>query len=111
MPSKVPPFFRAGMSSTVNFVLEEKENILVVPLRAVKKLGDKSYIFVKANGDKTQEQQIQTGLENTLNVEVVSGLKQGDEVVIPTIKMIQDLNKKFQHRRGPTNPLQKSNNN
>jgi len=109
VPRKVPAFFRAGMSATVNFVLSAKSNILILPLHAVKKISDKSYIFVKAKDDKPKEQQIKTGLENTLNIEVVSGLNEGDEVVVPTVKMIQDLNKKFQRRRGPRNPLQKRN--
>lgn len=108
VPNKVPSFFRAGMSATVDFILSEKKDILTLPLNAVKKIGDQSYVFVRDKGDKTKELQIKTGLENTLNIEVESGLKQGDEVVIPTVKMIQELNKKFERRRrGPTNPLQK----
>ncbi len=109
VPQKVPSFFRAGMSATVNFILSEKNGILVLPLSAVKKLGDKSYVFVKDKGDKTKDLQISVGLENMVNVQVASGLKEGDEVVIPTIKMVQDLNQKFQRRRGPTNPLQRRN--
>ncbi|MEE8638258.1 MAG: efflux RND transporter periplasmic adaptor subunit, partial [Candidatus Margulisiibacteriota bacterium] len=31
LPGRVPAFFRAGMSTTVNFVLQEKNNILILP--------------------------------------------------------------------------------
>ncbi|MBU0572931.1 MAG: efflux RND transporter periplasmic adaptor subunit [Candidatus Margulisbacteria bacterium] len=107
LPEKVPAFFRSGMSATVEFILEEKDGILVVPMRAVKKLGDKSYVFMKNGKGKVESVQIKTGLENSVNVQVESGLKEGDELVIPTVKMIEDLNAKFSRRRGPTNPLQK----
>ncbi|MFH1347927.1 MAG: HlyD family efflux transporter periplasmic adaptor subunit, partial [Candidatus Margulisiibacteriota bacterium] len=110
-PKNVPAFFRAGMSATVNFVLEQKENILILPLNAVKKIGDRSYVFIRKNEKKTESLQIKTGLENSLHVQVESGLSDGDEVVIPTIKMVEDLNAGSQRRRGPTNPLQRRNNN
>lgn len=111
LPGRVPAFFRAGMSTTVNFVLQEKNNILILPLRAVKKIGNQSYVFLQKKEDKKPEAvQIKTGLENTLNIEVVGGLSEGDKVVIPTIKMIEELQAKFERRhRGPTNPLEKRN--
>ena len=107
-PGKVPPFFRAGMSANVNFIMQEKKDVLLLPLRAVKKIGDRSYVFVRKNGKKEPEPlQIETGLENTMHIEVVSGLLDGDEVFIPTIKMIEQLTAR--RRRGPVNPLQKRN--
>ena len=110
-PGRVPKFFRAGMSATVNFVLQERDNILVLPLNAVKKIGNQSYVFIQKK-NKTEALQIKTGLENNANIEVAGGLSEGDEVFIPTVKMIQDLQARFERRRrGPVNPLQKRNNN
>jgi len=107
-PGRVPAFFRAGMSATVNFVLRQKDNILVLPLNAVKKIGNQSYVFVqKQKGKSPEDLQIKAGLENSSHIEVVSGLNEGDEVFVPTIKMIEKLQAKFQRRRGPTNPLQR----
>ncbi|MBU0671691.1 MAG: HlyD family efflux transporter periplasmic adaptor subunit, partial [Candidatus Margulisbacteria bacterium] len=111
VPGRVPAFFRAGMSATVNFILSEQKDVLVLPLNAVKKAGNQTYVFIqKQQGKKPEPLQIKAGLENSLNVEVVSGVKQGDEVVIPTVKMIEQLNSRFEHRRGPVNPLQKKSN-
>jgi macrolide-specific efflux system membrane fusion protein len=108
LPGKVPAFFRAGMSATVNFVLQEKNNVLLLPLSAVKKIGDRSYVFVQQkDGKKPEPIQIKTGLENTLNLQIEDGLSEGDEVFIPNVEMLEDLNKKFTRRRGPTNPLQR----
>ncbi|MEA3494358.1 MAG: efflux RND transporter periplasmic adaptor subunit [Candidatus Margulisiibacteriota bacterium] len=110
LPDKVPSFFRAGMSATVNFVLREKNGIMLLPLNVVKKIGNKSYVFIlPKDSKKTKDVQVKLGLENDIHVEVVSGLSEGDEVLVPTAKMVQDLRSKFERRRGPTNPLQKKN--
>jgi len=112
LPESVPQFFRAGMSATVSFVLREKSGILLLPLNVVKKVGDKSYIFKMSKGAKEPEAvQIKTGLENDMHIEVDSDLSEGDEIVVPTAKMVQDLRSKFERRRGPVNPLQRRNNN
>lgn len=110
-PEKVPEYFRSGMSTTVNFILEEKKDALLLPLNTIKKISNQSYIFqsVKSTG-KTRSAQIKTGLENTQHVEVLSGLKEGDKVVIPDKKMISDLEAKLSHgQHGPMNPFQKRN--
>lgn len=110
--SRIPSFFRAGMSATVDFILEEKENVLLLSLDAIKKVGLKSYVFVKDEKDgKVNLLAIEIGLENTKNAEILGGLTEGREVIIPDIGMVQKLNEKYSnnHRRGPMNPFQKRN--
>ncbi len=108
IPDEVPSFFRSGMSATVNFITQEKDNVLLIPIRAIKKIGTSTYAFQYNNGTKTAKPiQIKTGLENTTNIELISGLKEGDKIVIPDKKMITDLESSFEHRRGPMNPFQR----
>ena len=90
LPLKVPPFFRSGMSATINFTLDEKKDVLYLPLNAIKKNGKQAYCFIRKDGAIVAER-IKTGLENNDNVEVINNLKEGDEVVIPTAKLAQDL--------------------
>jgi macrolide-specific efflux system membrane fusion protein len=45
-PQEVPSFFRSGMNATVEFIVEDKRDILIVPLEAVNKNGE-SYVLVK----------------------------------------------------------------
>jgi len=106
LPSRVPSFFRSGMSATVNFTQQEKKGVLLLPLNAFKKVSGRSYVFIRnTDTGKTSGVQIETGLENTNHVEVVSGLKEGDEVAIPTSAMVESLSR--ERRRGPINPFQK----
>ncbi|MFH1386240.1 MAG: efflux RND transporter periplasmic adaptor subunit [bacterium] len=98
IPERIPPFFRAGMSATVNFFQNEKQDVLVLPTKAIKKRGKISYVFmVKKEGEKPSSLQVETGLENGDNIEIVSGLKLGDKVVVPTKELIDSLSR----RRGP----------
>ena len=82
LPESVPVFFRSGMSATINFMMDERNNVLVLPLTAVKKKGGRSYIFQRPNG-KVKATQVQTGLENDDKAEIVSGLAEGEQVVLP----------------------------
>jgi macrolide-specific efflux system membrane fusion protein len=109
LAASVPSFFRSGMSANVTFTLSEKKGALLLPLNAFKKVSSRSYVFVldKKTG-KTASLQITTGLENSDHVEIISGLKEGDEVLIPTAKMIESISN--DHRPGPMNPFQKKDN-
>ncbi|MFA6430844.1 MAG: efflux RND transporter periplasmic adaptor subunit [Candidatus Margulisiibacteriota bacterium] len=88
LPYNVPSFFRAGMSATVNFEMEEKSNVLYLPLTAIKKKNKRSYAFIRQN-DKIEAVEVQTGMENNENVEIVSGLGEGQVVVVPTALIIK----------------------
>jgi len=91
-PVSVPPYFRSGMSATVNFFQNAKENILVLPVNAVRKLKGSSVVFLKTKDPKGYDTtQVKTALENNENIEIESGLSEGQEVIIPTSKMVQDI--------------------
>jgi macrolide-specific efflux system membrane fusion protein len=104
LPSAVPAFFRSGMSATVNFTLSERKAVLVLPLNAVKKRNGNPYVFIKKKDEKDPKPvRIESGQENTENIEIVSGLSEGDEVIIPTTQMVQSA---FERMRGiPFNPF------
>jgi len=104
LPQKVPSFFRSGMSATVNFMMDERKDVLTLPINAVKKSGGRSFAFIQENGN-VKAVQIKTGLENTENLELLSGLKEGQELVIPTTKIAQDAMQQNQARGGPFNFL------
>ena len=73
---------KVGMSVNINVATNEKSEILMIPLRAIKiNNGEKSVEILKAD-NTTEEVKITTGLEGDGGmVEVKSGVKEGDEVV------------------------------
>lgn len=88
----VPLFFRSGQSATVNFQLEKKDNVLLLPTNAVKKADGQNYIFVKGDGDKKiKPVKVNIGLESGDQTEIVDGVTEGMLVIIPDPKTLKDL--------------------
>jgi HlyD family secretion protein len=75
------PAARPGMTANVNIVVDERQNVLVVPNRAIRTQGKQRFVTVVFEGQRIQTA-VQTGLSNDSMTEVTSGLKEGDEVVI-----------------------------
>lgn len=91
-PDKVPPFMRSGMTANVVFNVNEKDNILLAPSEAIQQGNDGQYYVLKAGaqkGAKPQTVAIQTGLSDGKQTEVVSGLNEGDKVLIKTFSASQ----------------------
>jgi macrolide-specific efflux system membrane fusion protein len=87
-PNKVPDFMRSGMTANVLFSIGKKDDALVVPSEAIQFGDDGSYVRVP--GDKHPEKRaVTTGLSNGKETEIVSGLNEGDTVLIRTVKFDQ----------------------
>lgn len=74
---------RGGMTATANIVVDQRQNALLVPNRAIKNTRGVRTVQVLQNGQLV-EKQILTGLSNDLNSEVLQGLNAGEEVAIVT---------------------------
>ena len=83
LPDKVPGFFRSGMSANIDVVRDKKENILMLPVDAVKKFKDKSFVHMKAQEKgKPERREVTTGISDDENIEIISGLNEGDTVTV-----------------------------
>lgn len=99
-PSSVSPELRESMQNKVYFevknlpntvklgdmadftiVTAKRENVLIVPRNAVKNYMGNDYVEILENGSK-KERYIEKGLETPTAVEVVNGLKEGDQVIL-----------------------------
>ena len=100
LPDKVPDIFRSGMSATVNIVEKAKDDILILPLAAVKKNKEGSYVLLAGTaGKKPAERKVETGVSDEKNVEIVSGLTTEDKVLMTVQKY------KASTAKSGTNPL------
>ncbi|MBU4346906.1 MAG: HlyD family efflux transporter periplasmic adaptor subunit [Candidatus Omnitrophica bacterium] len=83
----VPQIMRSGMNTSVDFIQSSKENVLLIPSEAVLTQGDKTYVLVRG-ADNTQviKQPVELGMSDETNVEVISGLKPQDTVLINSEK-------------------------
>jgi macrolide-specific efflux system membrane fusion protein len=87
-PENAPPFFRSQMTANVDFILQKKEKAVLVPTAAVRESrsgsGEKEVLVPGPNGQPVS-QTVQTGIDNGDQVEVLSGLKPGDSILIRRI--------------------------
>lgn len=87
LPEAVPSFFRSGMNATVDFIDQNKENILIVPLAAVLKEKGNDYVLVgQANSAEPVKTRVTLGMSDDKNVEIISGITENDKVILKTKK-------------------------
>ena len=73
---------KPGMTANLVILSDKRENVLIIPLRAVKERDNKKIVRIPIDSKNFQEITIETGLiGNNGIIEVVSGLKQGDKVI------------------------------
>ena len=77
--------YRLGMNGDVALVLEQKKNVLSIPLIALIQREDKSYVEILVDDDQIVEREIEIGLETDDFIEIVSGLTKDDLVLIPSV--------------------------
>jgi RNase P/RNase MRP subunit p29 len=70
---------RPGQKGTVVLSATQRENTVVLPLSAVAGRTDKGRV-VKVDGSKTREIEVKLGATDGANIEILSGLKDGDTV-------------------------------
>ena len=74
---------KMGMNCSAEIIIQSKENVLTVPVEAVSTRKDEYYVSLT---DGT-EAKVEVGLYDDTNIEIVSGLTEGDEVYLPvTVK-------------------------
>ena len=74
---KQPPTLYPNLTLEANIIIQIKKNVLTLPRKFI---IDDEYV-IKENGDKVK---IQTGLKDYKIVEIISGISEKDELVIPT---------------------------
>jgi RND family efflux transporter MFP subunit len=73
---------RDSMSATAEVVVERHNNVLLIPNTVIQGTLQNPMVVVLADG-KQEQRQITLGLSDGFNTEVLSGLEEGEEVVVP----------------------------
>ncbi len=72
---------KPGMTADVVIETDKKENVLIISRAALKKINGEKIVRVFKKG-KAEDRKIEIGLEGDEYVEVISGLADGEEVII-----------------------------
>ncbi len=79
---------RSGYSANAEIVLETVKNVLTIPESSLQFVGDDTFVMLKGDDGKYRMQKVDTGLSDGVNIEVRSGLIEGDVVRGP--KIVED---------------------
>jgi len=96
---KNPSPFRPGMSASVDIYTSRKTNVLTVPIQAVTTRTDttkkemtgientRTLVFV-SDGTRALARDVKTGIQDNVNIEILSGLTEGEEVIVQPFSAI-----------------------
>ncbi|MBK6939230.1 MAG: efflux RND transporter periplasmic adaptor subunit [Planctomycetes bacterium] len=72
---------KVGMAVDVLLGTDEVEHAIAVPRGALVKEGERAIVYVQVGGERFEKRVIETGITDGVDVEVRSGLAQGEHVV------------------------------
>lgn len=75
---------RVGLTATVNVGTGRAENVLLLPSRAVALIGDKHTVTLLLADNRPVETQVTVGRRSGGMVEIVTGLTEGQRVLLPS---------------------------
>ena len=79
--------YTPGMYATVSLTLAQKKDVLTVPLQCVE-AGDAPFVFVVKN-ERIEKRPVTLGLQTPDRAEILSGLSEGDAVVVGNRSSLQ----------------------
>lgn len=74
-------WFRPGMTSEVEIIVNELEDVVYVPMQAVVSHGDRHYVYVVEAG-QAAARPVETGDYNDRFIHIKEGLEEGEEVLL-----------------------------
>jgi RND family efflux transporter MFP subunit len=79
-----------GMYANVVLQIEHRPDALTIPVQAVTRGNGKASVLLVNAHNRVEHRQILTGIEEPSRVEVLSGLNQGDRVIIGNLASFQE---------------------
>lgn len=72
-----------GSQVSVEIVVEQRKQVVAVNIEAVQRSKGKPFVWIKDAQNKAQKRKVTLGLEGATKVEVKSGLKADEKIIIP----------------------------
>ena len=80
---------KSGMFAEVVFTGDRSENTVILPRSAVLSDTQGDYVFVENSGT-VRRADVETGIDNGNEIEITSGLSEGDRVVVKGQEYLSD---------------------
>jgi RND family efflux transporter MFP subunit len=76
---------RDGMTATAKVIIERRDDVLLIPNKAIWGTWENPTVLVLVD-EQVEEREITLGLTDGINTEVLSGLEEGEKVVLPAVE-------------------------
>lgn len=80
--SEKKSMLKPEMTANVEIITAEAENIVTVPIRALARKGTENFVSRVTGPGTSEKVAVEIGASDGVNIEVKSGLKEGEEVVL-----------------------------
>jgi RND family efflux transporter MFP subunit len=78
-----------GLYAEADLQFDQKQNIPCVPVQALSHQGGKVFVWVVQSDGTLQDRTVQVGLQTTTDAEIVSGLNEGEQVVVSDLASLK----------------------
>jgi HlyD family secretion protein len=79
---------RAGYSANAHIIIAKRDSVLSIPERVVTFRNDSAFVRIPRGEEGSEERYIKTGLSDAIQIEVLEGLEEGEEVLEKEVKEI-----------------------
>jgi len=86
--SQAQSMVKIGMTADANILVTKKDNVLLISNRAIRASGKRFFVNLQKGPNQIEEIEIKAGLANDQDTEIVSGLTEGQTVVISLIQQL-----------------------
>lgn len=73
-----------GSQVSVEIIVQQRQNVVAVNLEAIQREAEKPFVWIRDHNGKAQKRTVALGLESATKIEVKSGLKSGEKIIIPS---------------------------
>lgn len=83
---------KSGMFARGEVITREKKEAVIVPMECIKKVGEKNIVFTIEN-ERAKKNEIKIGIINDTMVEVLEGIREGEEIIVAGYDVLKDGDK------------------
>ncbi len=89
LPEEDADFMRSGMTANVTFFVAGKKEVLILPAEGVSQADSRTTVLLPdpSGRKKPVPQEVTIGITDGKRVEIVSGLKESDTVLVPVLRV------------------------
>jgi membrane fusion protein (multidrug efflux system) len=81
---------KAGMFAAIRIITQKNDGIIKIPATCIVNRFDQTFVFVVKNGNQVERREVVPGIQIDDKAEIVSGLNEGELVVIQGQNVLED---------------------